>query len=60
MAKQGNRVLFVDADAQANLTIALGYTRPDDISVTLSTIMQDIMDDKTGIADILMGKHHAG
>lgn len=46
LAKQGNKVLLVDADAQANLTMALGYTRPDDISVTLSTIMQDIMDDK--------------
>ncbi len=46
LAKQGNKVLLVDADAQANLTMALGYTRPDDIPVTLSTIMQDIMDDK--------------
>jgi len=46
LAKQGNKVLLVDADAQANLTMALGYTRPDDIPVTLTTVMQDIMDDK--------------
>ena len=47
LAKQGNKVLLVDADAQANLTMALGYTRPDDIPVTLTTVMQDIMDDKS-------------
>ena len=46
LAKQGNKVLLVDADAQANLTMALGYTRPDDIPVTLTTVMQDIVDDK--------------
>ena len=41
LAKQGKKVLLIDADAQANLTMALGYNRPDDIPVTLSTIMQD-------------------
>ena len=43
LAKQGKKVLLIDADAQANLTMALGYNRPDDIPVTLSTIMQNIM-----------------
>ena len=46
LAKQGKRVLLIDADAQANLTMALGYSRPDDLPVTLSTIMQNIIDDK--------------
>jgi len=46
LAKQGKKVLLIDADAQANLTMALGYSKPDDIPVTLSTVMQDIMDDK--------------
>ena len=45
LADKGNRVLLIDADAQANLTMALGYNKPDDLSITLSTIMQDIMDD---------------
>ena len=39
--------MLIDADAQANLTMALGYNRPDDLSVTLSTIMQSIIDDKS-------------
>ena len=47
LVKQGKKVLLIDADAQANLTMALGYNRPDDLSVTLSTIMQSIIDDKS-------------
>ena len=46
LAKQGKKVLLIDADAQANLTMALGYNRPDDLPVTLSTVMQNIIDDK--------------
>lgn len=46
LANQGNKVLLVDADAQANLTMALGYNRPDDIPITISTMMQNIIDDK--------------
>ena len=45
LVQQGKKVLLIDADAQANLTMALGYNRPDDIPITLSTIMQNIIDD---------------
>ena len=47
LVQQGKKVLLIDADAQANLTMALGYNRPDDISITLSTVMQNIIDDTT-------------
>ena len=43
LVQQGKKVLLIDADAQANLTMALGYNRPDDILITLSTVMQNIM-----------------
>ena len=46
LSKQGKKVLLVDADAQANLTMSLGYQRPDDLPISLATIMQDIIDDK--------------
>lgn len=47
LVQQGKKVLLIDADAQANLTMALGYNRPDDIPITLSTLMQNIIDDKS-------------
>ena len=37
LVQQGKKVLLIDADAQANLTMALGYNRPDDIPITLSS-----------------------
>ena len=46
LAQQGKKVLLIDADAQANLTMSLGYGRPDDLADTLSSIMQDMIDDK--------------
>jgi len=54
--QQGKKVLLIDADAQANLTMALGYNRPDDIPITLSTVMQNIIDDKT--LDVSQGIIH--
>ena len=42
----GRRVLLIDADAQASLSVSLGVSRPDDLPVTLSTVMQSIVDDK--------------
>ena len=56
LAQQGKKVLLIDADAQANLTMALGYNRPDDLPFTLSTVMQDIIDDKT--VDVSQGINH--
>ena len=56
LAQQGKKVLLIDADAQANLTMSLGYHRPADLQVTLSTIMQDIIDDKS--VDVTQGILH--
>ena len=33
LVQQGKKVLLIDTDAQANLTMALGYNRPDDIPI---------------------------
>lgn len=56
LVQQSKKVLLIDADAQANLTMALGYNRPDDIPITLSTVMQNIIDDKT--LDVSQGIIH--
>ena len=46
LANQGKRVLLVDADPQGDLTASLGWTDQDDLSVTLSTQMEQIIRDE--------------
>ena len=58
LAQQGKKVLLVDADEQANLTMSLGYPRPDDLPISLATIMQDIIDDNP--IDVQKGILHHG
>ena len=60
LAKQGNKVLLIDADAQANLTMALGYNKPDELSVTLSTVVQNIMDKTPFVAQKGILHHSEG
>ena len=40
LARTGKRVLLIDADPQASLTISLGYANPDDLPVTLTLLLQ--------------------
>lgn len=46
LAKQGKRVLLIDADAQGSLTASLGFTQPDKLEITLATVMADIINDE--------------
>lgn len=45
LARQGRKVLLVDADAQGNLTQMLGWQQPDDLFPTLSDLMGRIITD---------------
>ena len=45
LAKQGKRVLLIDADAQGSLTASLGFTEPDKLEETLATVMANIIND---------------
>ncbi len=45
LVKQGKKVLLIDADAQANVTMSLGYTKPETIPITLPNIIEDIIDE---------------
>ncbi len=45
LAQEGKKVLLVDCDPQASLTISLGVSKPDDLSVTLSTLMDRVLED---------------
>lgn len=46
LAKAGNKVLIIDADAQGSLTASLGYQNPDELDVTLATIMTAIIQEQ--------------
>ena len=47
LAKQGKRVLLIDTDPQGSLTISLGERNPDQLSETLSDVMECIINDKS-------------
>ena len=46
LAMEGKKVLLVDTDPQASLTISLGYPMTDRISPTLSDLMKKIVSDQ--------------
>lgn len=46
LAKQGKKVLLVDADPQGSLTISLGHSRPDKLPFTVSTALSRILNDE--------------
>lgn len=46
LAMEGKKVLVVDTDPQASLTISLGYPMPDELPVTLSDLMGKVMLEK--------------
>lgn len=58
LANEGKRVLLIDCDAQASLTESLGYKNPNNMDITLSTLMQKVIEEQPFSADegIL---HHA-
>ena len=45
LARQGKKVLLIDADAQGSLTASIGFTEPDKLEVTLATIMEKIVNE---------------
>lgn len=46
LARKGKKVLLIDNDPQGSLTASLGYEEPDDINVTLASIMMKIVNDE--------------
>ena len=41
MARQGKKVLLIDADPQGSLTASLGYVEPDDIATIMMGVIND-------------------
>ena len=47
LASEGKRVLLVDTDPQGSLTISLGNPRPDDLPITLTDLMEKVLQEQT-------------
>ena len=45
LARQGKKVLLIDADPQGDLTASLGFIKPDEINHTLATIMMNTINE---------------
>ncbi len=46
LARQGKKVLVIDADVQGSLTASLGFAEPDKLEVTLANVMEKIINDE--------------
>ena len=60
LARAGKKVLLIDADPQGSLTASLGYQEPNDIRVTLATIMTSIINEEEIPADYGILHHEEG
>lgn len=60
LAKTGKRVLLIDADPQGSLTVSLGIKKPDDLAVSLATVMQDVIEDRETPAESGIIRHAEG
>ena len=56
LARCGKKVLLVDVDPQASLTICLGYPKPDDLERTLADMLASLINDN--YVDISKGILH--
>ena len=57
IAREGKRVLLLDCDPQGSMTISLVFPEPDDMEVTLSTLMMSVVnEEELHIEDAIL--HH--
>ncbi len=54
LADSGKKVLLVDADPQGSLTVSLGVKNPDELDVSLSSLMQSFIDDEQPSGDAII------
>ena len=60
LAKQGKKVLVIDADAQGSLIASLGFTEPDKLEVTLANVLEKVINDEEMEAGYGILKHEEG
>ena len=60
LAKEGKRVLLIDADPQGSLSISLGYAEPDEMENTLATLMVRIVNEEELLLNDTILHHEEG
>ena len=46
LAREGKKVLLIDADPQGSLTVCMGFQNPDDLEQSLATAMNAVINDE--------------
>ena len=60
LARLGNKVLLLDADAQGNLTDSLGFNEPDNLPISLSTLLSKTITEEPYMVDEGILHHKEG
>ena len=60
LANRGYKVLLIDADPQGSLTVSLGIKKPDDLDVSLATVMDAAINEKLLPEDAGIIRHKEG
>ena len=60
LANSGYKVLLIDADPQGSLTVSLGVKNPDELDVSLASVMTSVINDKDVAEDAGILHHDEG
>jgi chromosome partitioning protein len=60
LARLGKRVLVIDADPQASLTVSLGFQKPDEMQTTVATVLGKVLRDEEYAPDEGIIRHKEG
>lgn len=60
LAKKGKKVLLIDADPQGSMTVSLGFPQPDELDVTLGSILRKMIDEEDVAAGEGILQHEEG
>ena len=60
LAREGKRVLLIDADAQGSMTACLGIGEPDELDVTLVNLMEKVVNEEPWEIDEGILHHEEG
>lgn len=60
LAREGKRVLLIDADAQGSMTACLGVGEPDELDVTLVNLMEKVVNEEPWEIDEGILHHEEG